>query len=38
MSEAFPLWLLVVGVVSMAVASMFPDSVTAGWRSAGEIS
>ena len=36
MSEAFPVGLSGVGVVSTAVTSMFPDSVTAGSRSAGE--
>ena len=36
MSEAFPVGLSGVGVVSMAVTSMYPDSVTAGSRSAGE--
>src|SRR6202046_269496 len=36
MSEALPVGLSGGGVVSVAVTSMFPDSVTPGWRSAGE--
>ncbi len=36
MSDAFPVWLLAVGVASVEETSMFPDLVMAGRRSDGE--